>query len=54
MGLVLKSFVSYDEELEVDMVRDWKPVEVLEDRTDMVVGVSEQTGHKVLNILQFS
>ena len=54
-GLVMEGFVSEEKEFELDALWDREPVEVLEDRGDVVTGtgMGEQTGSRVLNVLEF-
>ncbi len=51
-GLVVESFVSEEQEFELDEVRDRKPVGILKNRGDMVTGVSvgEEESSRVVDI----
>jgi len=44
-GLVMEGFVCEEEDFELNMLWNWEPVEVLEDRSDVITGVEvgEQT-----------
>jgi len=50
-GLVMEGFVGEEEELEVDLVLDREPMELLEYRGDMFTGagVGEKAGSRVLD-----
>ena len=54
-GLVMEGFVGEKEELEVVLMWDREPVQVLQNRADVFVGagVGEDMGSRVLNVLKF-
>ncbi len=54
-GLVVEGFMSEEKDFKLDPLWDREPVEVLEDRGDMVTGarVGEQASSRVLDILEF-
>ncbi len=50
---VVEGFVGDDKEFEVDALRDWEPVEVMKDGSDVVAGtgVCGETSSRILDIL---
>lgn len=54
-GLAVEGFVGEEEDLEIDSVQDREPVYVLQDRGYMFMGagVGEETGGRVLDVLEF-
>ena len=51
----MEGFVGEEEDFKLNTLWNWKPVEVLEDRSDVItgggVGVSKQTCRGVLDVL---
>ncbi len=54
-GLVMKAFVSKETHFKLKASWDREPVEVLENRGDVItrVGVGEQASSRVLDVLEF-
>ncbi len=54
-GLDMEGFMREEKDFELDLLWDREPVEVLEDRGDVVtgVGVGERVSSRVLDILEF-
>lgn len=54
-GLVMEGFVSEKKDFELNSLWDREPVEVPDDRGDVVTGagVGEQTSSRVLDVLEF-
>jgi len=54
-GLVMEGFVCEEENFELNSLWDQEPVEVSENRGDVVtgLGVGKQTSSRILDILEF-
>lgn len=54
-GQVVEGFKGGEQQFKFYPLFDWEPVEVLEDRGDVIsgAGMSEQTGSRVLDVLKF-
>ena len=52
-GLVMEGFVCEEEDFKLNTLWNWEPVEVLEDRSDVMTGrgVGKQTCNRVLDVL---
>ena len=55
-GQVMEGFKGHEQHFKLYPVFDWEPVEILEDRGDVisVAGMGEQTSSRVLDVLEFS
>ena len=52
-GLVMESFVCEEEDFKLNILWNWEPVEVLDDRSDVITGegLGKQTCSRVLDVL---